>query len=275
MLFAEFLPLSLEPTQQEEKFMLLTALKVFSMVGRAERGSRPAGRGRVTGPKLRNRRLEVEQLEYRLVLSPSGPPFDWSNSFYLANGIDPSNIQQRVGTINPASVSVVEPSSPDANHSNIRITETTGGFNHEGNVLYYTINGFVNPNTFTNDAAGQNAKAIAEFFTAYIFPKASGDPFSPALKNRRQDNVFDTRNGYSIANPLGLWTAQFVSFTPAAFNTAAGQAALAALAALNGTDLDGTPIIKTAMEVDGLKKKGFVIEQPRNFDGSQGFPWII
>jgi hypothetical protein len=133
----------------------------------------------------------------------------------------------------------------------------------------------VNPDTFTNNAAGQQAKATAEFFTAYIFPKASGDPFSPALSNRRQDNVFDTRNGYSVANPLGIWTAQFVSFTPAAFNTAAGRKALAALAALNGTDLDGTPILKTAMEVDGLRKQGFAIEQPRNFDGSQGFPWII
>ncbi len=255
--------------------MLFTALKLFSMVRRAERVSRSAGSRHTNPRKRRNNRLAVEQLEDRMVLSPSGPPFDFSNAFYLANGINPSNIQQRVGTANPASVSVVEPSSPDANHTNIRITETTGGFNHEGNVLYYTINGFVNPNTFTNDAAGQTAMAIAESFTAYIFPKASGNPFSPALSNRRQDNVFDTRNGYSIANPLGLWTAQFVSFTPAAFNTAAGQAALAALAALNGTDLDGTPILKSAMQVDGLEKMGFVIEQHRNFDGSQGFPWII
>jgi hypothetical protein len=255
--------------------MLFTALKLFSMVRRGERVSRSAGSRNTNCRKRRNNRLAVEQLEDRMVLSPSGPPFDFSNAFYLANGINPSNIQQRVGTSNPASVSVVEPSSPDANHTNIRITETTGGFNHEGNVLYYTINGFVNPNTFTNNAAGQTAMAIAESFTAYIFPKASGNPFSPALSNRRQDNVFDTRNGYSVANPLGLWTAQFVSFTPAAFNTTAGQQALAHLAALNGTDLDGTPILKTAMDVDGLEKKGFVIEQHRNFDGSQGFPWII
>jgi hypothetical protein len=236
------------------------------------------GRGRPTGRRQRLRlrcRPSLELLEGRLTPSGSGPPFDFSDSFYLANGINPANIQQRVGTANSASAFVVENSSPDANHNNIRITETTGGFNHEGNVLYYTINGFVNPGTFTNDAAGQNAMAIAEFFTAYIFPKASGDPFSPALSNRRQDNVFDTRNGYSVANPLGLWTAQFVSFTPAAFNTSDGQATLAHLAALNGTDLDGTPILKTAMEVDGLEKKGFVIEQHRNFDGSQGFPWII
>jgi hypothetical protein len=170
---------------------------------------------------------------------------------------------------------VVDTSNTNPDRTDIRITETTGGFNHEGNVLYYTINGFVTPDTFTNNAAGQKAMQIAESFTAYIFPKASGDPFSPALSNRRQDNVFDTRNGYAVANPLGLWTAQFVSFTPAAFNTAAGRQALAALAAKNGTDLDGTPILKTAMEVDGLEKQGFAVERHRNFDGSQGFPWII
>jgi hypothetical protein len=236
---------------------------------------RPARRRERFRERPRRQRPALEQLEDRLVPSVSGPPFDFSNSFYLANGIDPSNIQQRVGTSTSASAFVVDTSNTNPDRTDIRITETTGGFNHEGNVLYYTINGFVNPNTFTNNAAGQQAMQIAESFTAYIFPKASGDPFSPALSNRRQDNVFDTRNGYSVANPLGLWTAQFVSFTPAAFNTAAGQKALAALAALNGRDLDGTPILKTAMEVDGLEKQGFAIERHRNFDGSQGFPWII
>ena len=133
----------------------------------------------------------------------------------------------------------------------------------------------MNPNTFTNDTAGQKALAIAEKFEAYIFPKASGNPLSPALSNRRQDNVFNTIDGYFTNNPLGLWTAVFVSYTPAAFNTAKGQATLAALAAKNGTDLDGTPMIRKAIEVDVLERKGFVQTQTRALDGSQGFPWII
>jgi hypothetical protein len=213
-------------------------------------------------------------LEGRLTPSVSGPPFDFSNSFYLANGINPSAIQQRVGTSTSASAFVVESSAPDANHSNIRITETTGGFDRAGTPLYYTINGFVNPNTFTNDAAGQQARAIAEKFEAYIFPKANGDPLSPALSNRRQDNVFNTIDGYFTNNPLGLWTAVFVSYTPAAF-TPAGQKILALFAARNGRDLDGTPIIRTPKELDFLEGKGLAVEQHRNFDGSQGFPWII
>ena len=101
----------------------------------------------------------------------------------------------------------------------------------------YNIFGMAAPNTFTSNAAGQQAMKIANFFSAYIFPKASGDPLSPALSNRRQDNVFDTRNGYFQANPLGLWTAVFVSYTAAGLDpsNAVCAQALGVLRAKNGT----------------------------------------
>lgn len=38
---------------------------------------------------------------------------------------------------------------------------------HEGNFLYYSIFGMVMPNTFTSNAAGQQAMKIANFFSAY------------------------------------------------------------------------------------------------------------
>ncbi len=207
------------------------------------------------------------------------PPFDFADAFYLQKGINPANILKRVDGTCPSNdmpaCSVVDNSNTDPDRRNVRVLSTTGGFNHEGNPLYYNIFGMVMPNTFTNDAAGQKAMKIANFFSAYIFPKASGDPLSPALSNRRQDNVFDTRNGYFEANPLGLWTAVFVSYTPAAFNTSVCQAALEDLRAKNGTDLDGTPQIHKAIEVDDLEKKGCAGERTRALDGSQGFPWII
>ena len=245
------------------------------MFAMSSRGAVRAGRqSRDRWQRYRCRPI-VQRLEDRSTPSVSGPPFDFSNAFYLANGIDQSKILSRVGTSTSASHFVTEPSAPDANHDNIHITETTGGFDRAGTPLYYTINGFLNPNAFTNNAAGQQAKQIAEKFEAYIFPKASGDPLSPALSNRRQDNVFNTIDGYFTNNPLGIWTAVFVSYTPAAFNTADGRKALALLAAKNGTDLDGTPIIRTPKELDVLEGKGFAVEQRRNVDGSQGFPWII
>jgi len=207
------------------------------------------------------------------------PPFDFSDAHYLDNGINPANILERVDGTCPANdmpaCSVVDNSNTDPNRRNIRVLSTTGGFDADGNPLYYNIFGMVMPNTFTNNAAGQKAMSIANFFSAYIFPKAGGDPLSPALLNRRQDNVFDTRNGYFVANPIGIWTAVFVSYTSAAFNTAKGRDTLAALAAKNGTDLDGTPMIRKAIEVDDLEKKGLVVVRTRPLDGSQGFPWII
>jgi hypothetical protein len=208
----------------------------------------------------------------------SEPPFDFSNQYYMANGINPANIIIRVNGTCPAndmpSCSVVDNSNTDPNRRDIRVRSTTGGFDREGNPLYYNIYGMVMPNTFTDDAAGQAALGIANSFEAYIFPKASGDPLSPALSNRRQDNLFDTGHGYFVANPLGIWSAVFVRYTPAAF-TPEGQKILATLAAQNGTDLDGTPMIRHVKEIDFLERMGLAEEHRRAPDGSQGPPWIL
>src|SRR5713101_4393617 len=97
--------------------------------------------------------------------SGSERPFDFSNAHYLANGINPANILNRIDGTCPAndmpSCSVVDNSNTDPERRNIRELSTTGGFNHEGNPLYYSIFGMMMPSTFTNDAAGQQAMAIA------------------------------------------------------------------------------------------------------------------
>src|SRR5262249_32607856 len=97
---------------------------------------------------------------------------------------------------------------------------------------------------------------------------------SPAPPNRRQDNVFDTRDGYFSNNPLGLWILAFVVYTDKAF-TPEGRKELDPIAATNGRDLDGTPILKTADQIDNLVAKGFVKILSRPLDGSRGFPWVI
>lgn len=200
------------------------------------------------------------------------PPFDFSDEFYTQNGIDPANVINRVNGADGVSVPDV---TTDPSRRNIRVTETTGGFNDSGNIIYYNVFSMVMPNSFTNDAAGLRARQIANDFRAFIFPKAAGEPLSPAPPNRRQDNVFDTRNGYFSNNPLGLWILVFVSYTDAALNTPGGQAVLAQLAAANGLDLDGTPIIKTASDIDNLAVQGLVNLRTRAQDGSQGFPWVV
>src|SRR5262245_53488728 len=107
------------------------------------------------------------------------PPFDFANAFYLENGINPDKILSRVdGSCLPSdkpACSVFDNANTDPDRRGIRVLSTTGGFDHEGNPLYYNIFGMVMPDTFTNDAAGQQAMNIANAFEAYIFPKASGD----------------------------------------------------------------------------------------------------
>ncbi len=219
------------------------------------------------------------------------PPFDFNDTFYAQNGVNGPGLRERAcNPDRPATHAVLDPPSPDpATRNTCRILQTTGGFDASGNLIYYSIMAPVFPNDFTNNAAGQRALQIANDFRAFLFPKcvAPGTPGSvlvragcaalksPALANRRQDNVFDTRNGYFSNNPLGLWILAFVVYTDAAFNTPEGQSELAKIAATNGTDLDGTPILDDASSIDNLVQKGFARILTRAQNGGEGFPWVL
>ncbi|MCA1579651.1 MAG: hypothetical protein LC794_20070 [Acidobacteria bacterium] len=220
-------------------------------------------------------------------LGDNAPPFDFSDAFYRENGIVPANIGERAGNPdrNPAHWTV-DNSNTDPTRRNIRILETTGGWDNSGNLIYYSIMGTLMPNSFERDAngnltdRGRRAMDVANRFRAFLFPKtqrdANNNPVfvkSPAPPNRRQDNVFDTRNGYFSNNPLGNWILAFVVYTSRAF-TPAGKTRLDAIAAKNGRDLDGTPILQTASDIDNLVAEGFAMIVNR-LNGSEGFPWVI
>ena len=222
------------------------------------------------------------------VLRDNPPPFDFSDDFYRENGIVPENIGERAGNPdrNPLHWTV-DNSNTDPTRRNIRILETTGGWDNSGNLIYYSIMGTLMPSSFERNAngkltaRGRRALDIANSFRAFLFPKTTRDANnnptfikSPAPPNRRQDNVFDTRNGYFSNNPLGNWILAFVVFTPKAF-TAEGQKRLDPIAEDNGRDLDGTPILQSASEIDNLASDGFVLIANRAQDGSEGFPWVI
>ena len=67
------------------------------------------------------------------------------------------------------------------------------------------------PNPFTNNAAGREAKQIADDSPVYVFPTRDGDQLG--VGNNRQANMIDMRHGYFSNNPLGLWVHVFVSYT--------------------------------------------------------------
>ena len=211
--------------------------------------------------------------------APGTPPHDFSDSFYIANGIDPAGLTLRVTERGGGAGAVIEDEAPDPSRSKVRIIANNAGFDAGGALLIYPDPpAFVTVDAFMDNAAGQHARQLADEFRAFIFPKKDGNPFSPGPPNRRQDNMFDTGLGYLTDNPLGLWTLQFVEYTDAARNggTPAQDALMAEMTARNGLDLDGTPVIRRKHEIFTLDEAGLVNLYTRNKETFEnGPPWVV
>ena len=207
-------------------------------------------------------------------------PFDFADATYRAHGILPENIVLRVGDASRAGDFVVDNTNTDPNRRNIRTIETTPGTTGSSGLTYANIFGVLNSASFERDATGRltwrgrQAFDTAERFRFFIFPKASnGSILDPFLPNKRQDNVFDTRDGYFSNDPLGLWVAVWVVYTPKAF-TSEGKKELDPIAANNGRDLDGTPILTSPSQLDNLAAKGFIELRTRPVNDPV-FRWVI
>jgi len=207
-------------------------------------------------------------------------PFDFSDATYRAHGIIPENIVLRVGTPSRAGDFVVDNTNTDPNRANVRTIETTPGTTGSSGLTYANIFGVLNSNSFEHDAAGNlTARAQASFDTAehfrvFIFPKASnGSILDPFLPNKRQDNMFDTRDGYFSNDPLGMWVAVWVVYTPKAF-TKEGRKELDPIAATNGRDLDGTAILTSPSQIDNLASKGLIELRTRPVNDGV-FRWVL
>ena len=207
-------------------------------------------------------------------------PFDFTDAVYRAHGIVPENIVLRVGDASRSGDFVVDNTNTDPNRRNIRTIETTPGTTGSSGLTYANIFGVLNSMSFERSAGGnmttrgQHAFDTAERFRVFIFPKASnGSILDPFLPNKRQDNLFDTRDGYFSNDPLGLWVAVWVVYTPKAFTTE-GKKELGPIAAANGKDLDGTAILTSPSQIDNLAAKGFIELRTRPVDDPV-FRWVI
>lgn len=266
------------------------------------------------------------------------PPFDFNDTFYTKNGIcitpDPNlgctvgintslGPDSRVGFFrgtdtglefgsNPPTFGgtynwIVDTSNTDPTrggiNGGIRVTQTTGGFDKDGNLIYYSILAPLPDDRFfttQNDGgAGARAHSLANQFRAFIFPTqlkggvmhfdpcpVGTQPGTPAAAtcvvlnpppgNRRQDNLFETKDTYFCGNLLGLWLIEMVVFTPQS-QTPAGQQALAALVAQNGASLDGTPVFKKLDQINQFVDAGYVqlLELPATSHPGPGDPRYV
>ena len=202
-----------------------------------------------------------------------GPAFQFSDAFYAANGIDAQEMRdQENGATAPSrfgafyrgvgDVWVADGTAPDNRFiDDTRILIHNMGTNAAGEMLFYP-----DPPAFFFESAflDQETKDLTNRSFVFIFPRtsprankvvgcppdgASGDLLDPGPCNRRQDNIFDTGNGYLTSNPLGLWRVMWVTWDGPDVNTPACRKEMAKLALRNGRDTDGTPILLTTREV--------------------------
>jgi hypothetical protein len=192
--------------------------------------------------------------------------FDFTDAYYAQNGVDITRIfNRRQVTGNGNSVF----DTPNfVFQRNVRASRLNPAYSDNGSPTFWAVMGDLNNQSFTNDAAGQNAKVLANRYKLYVFPTRTGNPIG--LGNNRQADIVDLSGGYFSNDPLGLWLHVWVSYTDAAFNTRDGQKMLADLQRKNGLALDGTPIVRTLSELNNLFSKGFAAKRFRNPDGSEG-----
>ncbi len=177
--------------------------------------------------------------------------YDFTDTYYLQNGINPALIS---GRMQPGPIAVNDvPNFPF--QRDVRALLTIPNYDHSGNIFYFTVLGGFADNAFVANSAGVTARQIADSRFEYVFPKAGTDPVG--LGALRQSVLLDMRNGYFGKDPLGLWTHVWVSYTAKAA-TKAGKKALADVSKKNGLDLDGTPIIASTSDIDSLLKKGYI-----------------
>jgi hypothetical protein len=192
--------------------------------------------------------------------------FDFIDPYYYQNGVNASVIfGRRQVTGNGNSIF----DTPNFwFQRNVRAQRLNPAYSDNGTPTFWAVMGDVNNAGFTDDAAGQNAKVLANRYVLYVFPTRTGNPIG--LGNNRQADIVDLSGGYFSNDPLGLWIHVWISYTDRAFNTSDGKKMLADLQKKNGLALDGTPIIKTKSELENLLSKGFAAKRFRNPDGSEG-----
>ena len=192
--------------------------------------------------------------------------FDFVDPYYFQNGVDATKIfGRRQVTGNGNSIF----DAPNFYFQrNVRAQRLNPAYSDNGTPTFWAVMGDLDNSSFTNDAAGATARAVANHYTLYVFPTRTGNQIG--LGNNRQADIVDLSGGYFSNDPLGLWLHVWISYTPAAFNTRDGQKMLADLQNKNGLALDGTPIIRTLSELNNLLSKGFAAKRLRNADGSEG-----
>jgi hypothetical protein len=181
-------------------------------------------------------------------------PYRLTDEAFLANGIDPALILDTFAG-DPDSENApwtadyeedgLTPIPCDEFHTNQRRTRYEGCHFYDGTPCFFTTNGQLDPNAFTDTPEGRRAFDIAEHFVIYevvqnyrpanagnhpdggfpppntnLFATAPffADPFCCGFAVGTQTKIMNAANTYWQDNPSGVWKIGFIQFVQKAYD---------------------------------------------------------
>jgi hypothetical protein len=248
-------------------------------------------------------------------------PHQLTDEFMLANGIDPTRILGGAGPGDGGGPPPTgagggniqdldefgEPVPCDEFHTEWRRGTYEACHFYDGSPCYFTVNGQLDQDAFTDDEAGRRAFEIAEHFVIYemvqngppelaqqgcpfgppCFPPVTNvdpfftNPFFGGFAVGTQTKIMNAGSTYWVDNPSGIWKIGFMRYTQKAFDALANPglhpedyAFLNDMRTTNGVNsqgaLTGMPLIVKGQEIFDLTARGLASLRYRI--GADGLP---
>lgn len=182
-------------------------------------------------------------------------PHDFTDAYYMMNGINPKTIiDRRTGT---DGLSVLSNSS-NPFHTNVRVIATVPAYDQNGEMLFWYPLGELQDLVANDDQKAGSLLEMAMRSPIYVFPDTKVIEFR-MFANARQAALMD--NTWAMddrdANPLGLRMVYIVNYTEKAFDKESAEMMMY-LRKKNGVSADDTPIIRTLEDLRMLQKSEMV-----------------
>jgi hypothetical protein len=185
-------------------------------------------------------------------------PFDFSDKYYLYNGV---NTKEIIGRRNGTDGLSVINRTCDPNKAPVRVLATLPAYDLNGNLLYWTPLGDIQYAGFTPDKRGLAARTVAEQYPMYIFPDNKIIDPGPLPMMRHAPIITAAPGSAYDPNPLGLRVMLVVNYTEKAFTKYAYEI-MTFFAKKNGLAVDDTPILKSVDDIRFMLKNEFITIEP-------------
>ncbi len=181
-------------------------------------------------------------------LSAEIRPFDFTDDYYKTNGIKAETLFNRKNGADGQSV--FDFATDASRFTHVRIIATLPAYTADGSPIYWNDYGTASKESFASNAAGSRAVQMAKTYPVFVFPSAM------VRTTDRQSALIPVDKVYFQNNPIGIGEVVAVEFSDRI--SRAGRKTLNMLIERNGTTIDGTPIIRTMLELKGLAAEGLV-----------------